>query len=516
MKKWIEKLKDPSRDLYARRYDLMTVFSSAELVCLVAVMLIFRFPVLPVAFYALCAVLNTMDYLRVSKGSDVQQTTVKGAVFFVFVYIPFGFIVGGGIDAGAVHWCIMAMTYIFLTVRYTARTVLLLCDLFITIAGFVYAYLHPGLFYSYTADQLFASQVALLVIDLITLGSGFIFQVYTSDQERRLLEAQRDELDALNRARVAASFTNNLQSSADALFAPKKKQIRVTCDSAADLPLPWRREWEIAVIAHTVHTENGAFTDGEEIVCDELMHYIRDGAHTAKSEVPDAAAFERFFAEQLKTADEVIHISVAQASSPVYANAEQAARYFDRVRVIDSGSMSGGAGMLALYAAHLAKKTELSAEEIEARALKVKTHLTARFALEGTDYLVRGHRMRPLLGRWLDAFLLRPVIHMKNDKMRFFVAFGRNHRRRFIRRTLLYGRRNIDPSLLLITYAGMTVPELKAVMEEAERIMHFDRVICMPASSAIGINTGSGTFGLMFHTMTGDRETGGRLFDFLP
>lgn len=515
MKRWIEKLKDPSRDIYARRYDLMTVLSSAELVCLVIVMLISRFPPVPVVFYAGCAILNTMDYMTVKTGVSIQKTTVKGAIFFVFVYIPFGFFVGGGIAAGAVHWCIMAMAYIFLTVRYTPRNVLLVCDLIMTVVCFAVDYIRTDMVYEYTELQLFVSQIVLLIINLITLGAGFLFQVYTSDQERRLLERQRDELDALNRARVAASFTGHLQNTADALFAAAKPRVRISCDSGADLPIPWRREWEIAVIPHRVHTDSGTFIDGDEIVCDELMYYIRDGRHTARSEAPDVTAFEEFFAAQLKDADELVHISLADAASPAYAKAAEAARYFDRVTVVDSGSISGGTGMLVLYAAYLAKKTQMSAEEIAALIQRIKPQITARVLLEGTDYLVRGKRMQPLLGRWLDAFLMRPVLRMRNDKMSFFIAAGRYYRRHFIRGVINMRKRTIDPSLLLITYSGMTVDELRLVMEEAERCMHFDRVICMPTSSAIAINTGPGTFGLMFHKLSSDRETGARLFDFL-
>ena len=145
----------------------------------------------------------------------------------------------------------------------------------------------------------------------------------------------------------------------------------------------------------------------------------------------------------------------------------------------------------------------------------MKTQIVARFILENTAFLLRGGRMTPLLSRWMDAFFFRPTINMKNDRMMFSVSFSARYRRNFIHR-VLRGKRRIDTSLLLITHAGLSEKELRWVREETERVLHFDRVVTLPTSGAVAVNVGPGTFGLMFHTLSDDRETGGRLFDFLP
>ncbi|MBR0172421.1 MAG: DegV family EDD domain-containing protein, partial [Lachnospiraceae bacterium] len=300
----------------------------------------------------------------------------------------------------------------------------------------------------------------------------------------------------------------------EAQTPPAKRRVRITCDSACDLPAAWYDEWDIAVMHHILHTKTGSFLDGEEINGDELVLYIKAGAE-ARSEVPGTIAFARFFTEQLAHADEVIHISIADASSPVYKFAEASLKRIEGVTLVDSGLMSGGAGLLVLYAAYLAKETELHADAILTRLKKVKSHITARFVLENTGALLAGGRISPVTSRWLDAFMLHPTIDMRNSMMQFFFIWSGAYSRRFIRRVLRRKWR-IDTSLLMITHAGLSVAALSEIREEVEKHVHFDRVIVMATSSAIAVNVGAGTFGLQFHTLSGDRETGGRLFDFLP
>lgn len=301
-----------------------------------------------------------------------------------------------------------------------------------------------------------------------------------------------------------------MKETAEHFPAVRAGQVLVSSDSACDLPKEWVERLGIAVIRHRLHTDEGSFYDGTEINGDELMRYMRDIRHTAKSEVPDAAAFAPFFEKQLERAKEVLHVSIAEDASPVYREAVQAAKKYERVFVVDSGSMSGGAGLVLLYAALTAARENIGAEELRNRCLRFKKQVRARFILEGTEYLVRGGRMRPLMSRWMNAFLIRPTINMKDDRMKFAVSVGEGYRKRFVRKVLSEAG-SIDPSLLLITHAGVPEEELQQIREDAESILHFDRVITLPTSAAVAINVGPGTFGLMFHILNSDRETGGSL-----
>ena len=293
----------------------------------------------------------------------------------------------------------------------------------------------------------------------------------------------------------------------------RKKRILITADSAADLTPEWIRAYDIRVIRHRLHTDAGVFEDATEIDSDELCCYMQDGAKTARSQVPDAAAFERFFAEQLEDAESIFHISISHQASPVYGEAKGAEGAFENVRVFNSGNMAGGAGVFALYAARLAEQGR-SMEEIADTLMNFKRELRSVYVLSSSDYLRRGGRMTPLLSKLLTAFLLHPVIIMKNDRMNFRFVWSSRYRKNFIRRALKNVAR-IDPSLLIVPHSACFEEELRWIREEVERYFHFERVICLPTSSAVTVNVGPGTFGLVFRVIPpGEKKT--RLFNFLP
>lgn len=58
--------------------------------------------------------------------------------------------------------------------------------------------------------------------------------------------------------------------------------------------------------------------------------------------------------------------------------------------------------------------------------------------------------------------------------------------------------RNIDRSILFITYAGMDTKSLQYIQELVRQYCPFERVYLQKASSAIASNCGPGSFGLLF------------------
>ena len=166
-----------------------------------------------------------------------------------------------------------------------------------------------------------------------------------------------------------------------------------------------------------------------------------------------------------------------------------------------------------LLAAQLAAKGH-SLEEIQASLTGLKREISSTYVLHGTEYLQRGGRMSAFLSSMLTAFLLHPVIVMKNDRINYRVAWSSRFRESFIRRTLK-NKKTIDPSLLVISYAGLTEEELAWLRREVERYVHFDRVYVMLSACAVTANVGPGTFGLVFRRF-GKEKTARCMFDFLP
>lgn len=319
--------------------------------------------------------------------------------------------------------------------------------------------------------------------------------------------------------KVSLTGTSTMQSEAFSVFQwhSRKRQLLITMDSGGDLPDDLLRRFGLQVINYHVHTDHGVFRDNAELDSDELLQYMENTKRSAYSMPPDVQRYERYFASMLLRAQHVIHISIVGGGSMAYANAVEAARSFDNVHVVDSEQISSGTGLLALYAARMAE-TDMPVTQLLEEINHLKEQIRTSFIVDQTAYLRKGGRISPGIDSISRALLLHPVIVLKDDRMKSGVIFSGDvtvYRDRYIK-WVLRNKRRIDPSVLFLTYAGLTEDEIAQITERVESIMHFDRVIIQKAASATTVNCGPGTFGLIYRVYGNESRWKKKLFDFLP
>ena len=279
----------------------------------------------------------------------------------------------------------------------------------------------------------------------------------------------------------------------------KKKNIIITTESVADLPQEIIDTYGIAVLPHMVCTEEGTFKDGLEIETTGLLNYMNDASRHVETRSPDVKAHEEFFAEQLAKANNIIHISISSSvanSGCVAAN--EAAKAFDNVTVIDTGHLSSGQGIMVIEACKLAK-ADKSPEEITRYLEKLKSKVSTSFVVDNLEFLARAHQVSKRVANITRSFMARPVLVLKKGKMSIgSVYFGSRERawKRYINH-VLSKKNDIDNEILFITHAGLSRHDLNRIKEYAESRMKFKHVYFHKASPAIAVNCGAGTFGLL-------------------
>ena len=267
-----------------------------------------------------------------------------------------------------------------------------------------------------------------------------------------------------------------------------------------DLPEELIRTLNVRVFPYHVITKDGIFADGSEARGDAILRYLADGKATAKSEAPDVSAYEEFFAKVLSEAQYVLHIAMARKSSKGFAHASEAALSFYNVRVMDSGHLSSGMGLMVMEAAKEAENDSQDMESLSNRLTRKKDLIQTSFIVDNTEYLSRNGRLPLWIHKVCSALMIHPVIVMKESAMTVGgIIFGdkERSRTRYIKRALRRSA-NIDTGTLFITYAGMSGDELEKIRKEAESIVRFEHVYIKQASPAVSINCGPGTFGLIF------------------
>lgn len=278
----------------------------------------------------------------------------------------------------------------------------------------------------------------------------------------------------------------------------QRRSVLVTSDSVCDLPESLRKEFGISICPYYVCTDEGRFLDEQEINPDELLIHI-SGGRKGFSQPPEVEDYERFFAEKLTEAQNVIHITMARHVSDGYRNALEAAKSFENVTVLDSGHLSSSLGLAVLCAAYMAEHHAAKEDIVEAVS-RMERFISSAFIINSTHMMCQSGQVPKRIQVLCDALLLHPVLELKKSRMsvsRMEMGSFSHVAKKYIRKTL-QDTRNIDRRILFITYCGMDAKKLQYIETLVRQYCPFERVYMQKASSAIASNCGPGSFGLLF------------------
>ena len=297
-----------------------------------------------------------------------------------------------------------------------------------------------------------------------------------------------------NRSEIAqesVSWMNN---------AKKRKSIVITTESVADLTPEIITQYQIPILPHKVRTEEGLFKDGREIETLGILKYMEDPDHTVLPMGPTVREAEEFFAKQLAYANNIIHISISSIiEHSGYAPALEASKSFDNVYVIDSAHLSSGQGIMTIIACRLVE-AGLSAEQIVKELEGIKKKIHTSFIVDNLDFLARAGQVGNGTANIVKSLMGRPVLTMRKGKLGVGMTYfgSRESAWRAYISSALSNASKIDTRVLFITYVGISKRDTDWIRDQVEKIVHFDEIYFKQASPAIAVNSGPGTFGLLF------------------
>ncbi|MCH5341328.1 MAG: DegV family EDD domain-containing protein [Acetatifactor sp.] len=283
------------------------------------------------------------------------------------------------------------------------------------------------------------------------------------------------------------------------VMGTRKRKVAVSADCVCDLPQEWLDRFEITTMYYYIYTDQGRFSDGKEITADNIIPYLQNGGGTVRSEHAPVEEYESLFANTLEKAEQVIHITMGKNSSSCYAAAEEAAKGFDNVHVVDSGHLSSGMGILVLYAAKLAQ-TNLTVDEILKATEDMKARISTSFVVTDPEMLYRNGKIGRSVTAICKLFSLRPVLYMHQSKIKLqTVIIGSPEKayQKYIKMQLK-NINQLDSKVCFLTHAGFSVKQQNEFMQQVKEYQYFERVFLQKASATIISNCGLGTFGVLF------------------
>ncbi|MEP7104649.1 MAG: DegV family protein [Chloroflexota bacterium] len=271
--------------------------------------------------------------------------------------------------------------------------------------------------------------------------------------------------------------------------------MAVVTDSTADLPAALAAERGITVVPLTVTLEGQSYLDGVDITAEDFYRRLAASGSPATTSQPAPARFAEAYQRLLEDHDEVVSLHISEKLSGTYAAAVQGAGLTtsrDRVRVVDSETVSMPLGLLALAASEMAGSSS-GAREVAERLEELRSHVKVFFVVATLDYLRRGGRIgaaNALLGSVLQV---KPVLTIEHGEVTPLERV-RTQERALTRLVELVREQDRDRGLCAIVghaAAGEAAERIAAEIEPGS-----DTLLVQPLGPVVGAHAGPGTVGV--------------------
>lgn len=280
--------------------------------------------------------------------------------------------------------------------------------------------------------------------------------------------------------------------------------IKISADSTCDLSPELIARYDIGISPLYIVRDGESLVDGVDITPDEIYAHVEAGGSMCSTAAVSVYDYVEFFRKELESADAVVHFHISGDMSACYQNACIAAAEVGNVYPVDARNLSTGIGLLVLEAAELARKGQLTAQEIQERMNQRRELLDVSFVVEQLGYLRKGGRCSSVAALGANMLSLRPCIQVKDGKM----GVGKKYRGAYQKCLLQYvkerleGRDDIDTHRIFITESGGFTPEEVAEVEAAVRgYQPFEEVLHTRAGCTVSSHCGPRTLGILyFHT----------------
>jgi DegV family protein with EDD domain len=238
---------------------------------------------------------------------------------------------------------------------------------------------------------------------VVVAGGETRVRVHIHTNEPKRFFAAVAELGHIERTKIDDMVLQQL--------ACRTTALGLVTDSTTDLPEDDAMDLGMIAVPLTLTLGDEEYLDGVDITLDGFIQRILAGQGVPRSSQPAVADLVQTYRRLLECREGVVSVHIAATLSGTVQAARAAAREVDpeRIRVIDSCSVSIGAGLL-VEAVGEAIASGADLDEVERIAESVKREIRVFGAVASLDFAVRGGRISPGLAKSMDRLHLSPII----------------------------------------------------------------------------------------------------------
>ncbi|HIC88920.1 MAG TPA: DegV family protein [Anaerolineae bacterium] len=279
--------------------------------------------------------------------------------------------------------------------------------------------------------------------------------------------------------------------------------VKIVSDSGCDLPSDLIARYDITIVPLLFRFGQEIYREGEMDVGLFWQRLMKEPVDTS---TPPSGAFAALFERLLAAGHDVVCFTITSKHSSSYNSAWLAAQPFaDRVRVVDSLSVSLGTGLQVMEAARAAA-AGLSLDEVVVRAKRVRDSLYATFVLNTLETVRRGGRLArimPLIERAAQVFHVKPVLEIVRGEIKLAATV------RTYRRAVQHMEREVLRRWPLVQLAVVHTRRPEEAQALAQRLiaatgLSLESVLVREAGIVLAAHAGSGVLGIAAVQTPGD------------
>jgi DegV family protein with EDD domain len=233
---------------------------------------------------------------------------------------------------------------------------------------------------------------------------------------------------------------------------------------------------------------------------DDFYERLRRSAEGATTSQPSVGDFRAVYQPLLAEGREIVSIHLSAGISGTCDSARQARQQLidegkggERIMVFDSRSACGGAGLLALTAAHRAEAGEPGTDVLAAVA-RAREGLKMWFAIDTLEYLRKGGRIGSAQA-WLGSALqIKPILTLEEEITP--VERVRTRRRAFERMVEFARERRRDGARAWVVQHIHDPETARHLVDECRQVFGSDPVFVSEIGPVIGAHIGPGLLGV--------------------
>ncbi|NLD26087.1 MAG: DegV family protein [Acholeplasmataceae bacterium] len=277
-------------------------------------------------------------------------------------------------------------------------------------------------------------------------------------------------------------------------------KIKIITDCTSDLTPELYHKYDMEVLPLYVTIGGKTYADVFEINAEELYRKVKEYGELPKTSTISQITLYASFKKYLEQGYDIFFMGIGSNFSGVYQNATLVAKEFpeERIRVVDSGNLSSGTGLLLLKAAQFRDQ----GDDLDTLARKVENLVPlvrTQFAINTLEYLHKGGRCSGT-SRIIGTLLkLKPIIRVLDGKM----GVTKKPRGKFkiaLDTLLEYFRHdssNLDLENVMVTHS-LNPEDAAYLKEEILKIAPVKNVIETYASGVISTHCGPKTIGILY------------------